>query len=231
MSYVAVAIGGSALLGAATSSSDRKAAKSAQKAQIEQNRIGRQFTEEQLGLSLGGMEQAYPLANQARNTGYNLGIDMSDQGYRGATDMTNAGMQQYQNAIMGLPVDYSQLQAPAFNYTDLNTAFNQEAQAPTRQAGELDNRIIPGQTSNSDLIRMYGGDDQEWIDSQTVDYRDNAYDWSQFKSADEALASLDPSGLTPENYRKFSNLYRNMFLPQGSQDGTWAQLGKSLAAR
>lgn len=231
MSLMAAAIGGSALIGAAAANSDRKAAAKAQKAQIEQNRIGRKFTEEQLALSLGSMQQAYPLANQARNTGYNLATGMSDQGYRGATDMTNAGMQQYQNAIMGLPVDYSQLEAPAFNYTDLNTAFNQEAQAPTAQAGELDNRIIPGQTSNSDLIRMYGGDDQDWINSQTVDYRDNAYDWSKFTSADEAIASLDRNSLTPENYRKFSNVYRNMFLPKGSQDGTWAQFGKSLAAR
>ena len=102
MGYVAAAIGGAAFLGAAMSRKDAKAAKSAQKAQMEQNRIGREFTEKQLGLSLAGMEQAYPLGNEARNTGYNLGVDMSDQGYRGATDMTNAGMQQYQNAIMGL---------------------------------------------------------------------------------------------------------------------------------
>lgn len=231
MGYVAAAIGGSAFLGAAMSRKDAKAAKSAQKAQMEQNRIGREFTEKQLGLSLAGMEQAYPLGNEARNTGYNLGVDMSDQGYRGATDMTNAGMQQYQNAIMGLPVDYSQLQAPTFNYTDLNTAFNQEAQAPTVADGGLRSDLTPGVTTNADLLRA-SGEDPEWINSWLNDPNANDTGWSQFKNADEAIASLsrDPQKLAPSNYTKISNLYRKIYPSEGSKSGgTWADLGRSLA--
>ena len=232
MSWVAVAIGGSAVLGAAMSSKDAKAAKSAQKAQIEQNRIGRQFTKEQLGLSIAGMEQAYPLGNQARNTGYNLGVDMSDQGYRGATDMTVAGMQQYRNAIMGLPVDYSQLQAPTFNYTDLTTAFDQEAQAPTVADGGLRSDLTPGLTTNADLLRL-SGEDPEWINSWIGDPTANDTSWSEFENLDEALASLsrDPQKLAPSNYTKISNLYRKIYPSQGGESGgTWADLGRSLTA-
>lgn len=230
--WTAGAIAGTAVLGAAMSSKDAKAAKSAQKAQIEQNRIGRQFTEEQLGLSIAGMEQAYPLGNEARNTGYNLGVDMSDQGYRGATDMTTAGMQQYQNAIMGLPVDYSQLQAPTFNYTDLTTAFDQEAQAPTVAGGGLRSDLTPGVTTNADLLRA-SGEDPEWINSWSGDPTANDTSWSQFKNADEAIASLsrDPKVLGPDNYTKISNLYRKIYPSEGSKSGgTWADLGSSLAS-
>ena len=229
-------IGGTALLGGLSANSDRKAAAKAQKAQIEQNRIGREFTKDQLALSLGAMEQAYPLANQARNTGYNLATDMADQGYRGATDMTNAGMQQYSNAIMGLPVDYSQLQAPQFNYADLTTAFGQEAQAPTQAAnpGQRDARVIPGQTTNAQLLTMFAGDeDQDWLNSWMSGPSGQNTDWSSFNNADEAIASLstDPKQLTPGNYKKISNMYRNMFAGKGSQDGTWAGLGRALVAQ
>jgi len=233
MSWVAVAIGGTAVLGAAMSSKDAKAAASAQRASIAQNEAGRAFTEQQLGLSLAGMEQAYPLGNAARNTGYNLGVEMSDQGYRGATDMTTAGMQQYQNAIMGLPVDYSQLQAPTFNYTDLTTAFDQEAQAPTvSEAGGLREGLTAGVTTNADLLRA-SGEDPEWINGWVNGMDEDSANWSQFKNADEAIASLsrDPEKLGPDNYTKLSNMFRNMFPAVGTESGgTWAGLGRSLAS-
>jgi hypothetical protein len=234
MGYVAAVVGGTALLGAVMSSKDAKAAASAQRASIAQNEAGRAFTEQQLGLSLAGMEQAYPLGNAARNTGYNLGVEMSDQGYRGATDMTTAGMQQYQNAIMGLPVDYSQLQAPTFNYTDLTTAFDQEAQAPTvtPSEGGLREGLTAGVTTNADLLRA-SGEDPEWINGWVNGMDEDSANWSQFKNADEAIASLsrDPEKLGPDNYTKLSNMFRNMFTAPGTESGgTWAGLGRSLAS-
>ena len=87
-------------------------------------------------------------------------------------------------------------------------------------------------TTNADLLRA-SGEDPEWINSWIGDPTANDTSWSQFKNADEAIASLsrDPQKLAPSNYTKISNLYRKIYPSQGGESGgTWADLGRSLTA-
>ena len=150
MSWVAAAVGGAAVLGAVSSNSQSKSAESAQKEQIAANERARAYNQQQLEKALAGMQNYYPVANQTRNAGYNAALGMIDQGYTGAGTVLNNSAQQYQNAIMGLPVDYSQLQAPQFNYPDMTTAFGQQQQNGGPR--ELQSGIKAGEVSNWDLM-------------------------------------------------------------------------------
>ena len=108
--------------------------KSQQKGQIAANKESQAFTKEMLGqargdaLGLGGAQEA----NQ--NMGFQSALDVYgqtipqqfdtfQQGNMGAQQALLAGMPQFHNAILGMPVDYSQFQPQQIQY---NTDFAQQ---------------------------------------------------------------------------------------------------------
>ena len=108
--------------------------KSAQKGQIAANKESQQFTRDMLAqargdaIGLGGAQEA----NQ--NMGFQSALDVYgqtipqqfstfQQGNMGAQQALLAGMPQFHNAILGMPVDYSQFQPQQIQY---NTDFAQQ---------------------------------------------------------------------------------------------------------
>ena len=108
--------------------------KSAQKGQIAANKESQQFTRDMLAqargdaIGLGGAQEA------TQNMGFQSALDVYgqtipqqfdtfQQGNMGAQQALLAGMPQFHNAILGMPVDYSQFQPQQIDY---NTDFAQQ---------------------------------------------------------------------------------------------------------
>lgn len=94
---------------------------SAQKETLKSNERRQQFIEDQTGLAIQDIAQLYPMGDQYRNDAYNKAMalignaaipqmDYFQQGNVGAQQMLINSMPQYQNALFGMPVDYSQFQ-------------------------------------------------------------------------------------------------------------------------
>lgn len=94
---------------------------SAQKEQIAANERTQEFIEQQAGIARGDALGLFPYGDQARNDSYNLALSMLgqaipeqmrvfQQGNVGAQLNMAAAMPQFQNAILGLPVNNSAIQ-------------------------------------------------------------------------------------------------------------------------
>ena len=100
---------------------------SQQKGQIAQNANAEQYIRQMGAQGRGDLMGMAPGAEANRNMGYQSALDVYgqtipqqldtfQQGNVGAQNMLLAGMPQFQNAIMGGPVDYSQFQPQTLNY-------------------------------------------------------------------------------------------------------------------
>lgn len=118
---------------------------SGQKNQRKENRRAQSYIEDQLGLSVGDVNQYYPVADQYRTDAYNQAMNLiGDGGYQqmdylrrgnvGAQDMLINSMPQYQNALFGMPVDYSQFQSVDLGMPD-RSAFNAQLAQPNTYPG------------------------------------------------------------------------------------------------
>jgi len=91
------------------------------------------------------------------------------------------------------------------------------ADNPTAYA--LRSSITPGETSNADLIRMFGGADAGKINSWLSNGSDleNQYNWSRASSPRELIDDLsrNQNELATSNYDWLSGVYNNMFTQQG----------------
>ena len=180
MSWVAVAVAGAAIVGGVVS-------KNASDNAIESQENAAQKASDQLNTSTGQAKQdlfnLFPAAQQNATQGYQGALDvfkqtapqqagMFQQGNVAAQNQLLAGMPQYQNAILGAPVDYSkfqttQLQQPNFDYLNQQLSYldpyaptpqpealpviggNQSAQVPTKQnVGALDYSRLLGGSGN-----------------------------------------------------------------------------------
>jgi hypothetical protein len=114
---------------------------SAQKEQIRANKRAQEFIEQQTGLAIQDIAQLYPMGEQFRNDAYNQAMGLMgasalpqmsyfQQGNVGAQNALIGAMPQYQNALFGNPVDYSQFQPVQFQMPS-PSAF--QAQLPQMQ--------------------------------------------------------------------------------------------------
>ena len=132
----AAAIGGSALLGAISS-------RNATKKSINATREAGQLASDQLSQATqqarGDLFRLFPAAQQNAQQGFQGALDVFNQalpqqaqtfqdGNVAAQNQLLAGMPQFQNAILGSPVDNSQLQATRLQQPNFNFA-NQQLQS------------------------------------------------------------------------------------------------------
>ncbi len=88
---------------------------------------------------------------------------------------------------------------------------------PTTYA--LRSYVKPGETSNADILRQYGGFDtgnmERWL-AENKQF-ENQYNWSRANNPEELINTLsrDPAELATSNYDFLSRIYNNMFIEQG----------------
>jgi hypothetical protein len=149
MSWVAAAVAGSAIVGGVVSSSN---AKKGVKAQEKQNEANEAFIREQAINARNDAEPLYDAAQQNRGIGTQAALDtfaqtipeqgrMLQDGNYQAQGQILAGLPQSNNALMGMPVDYSQLQAQKL---DPNYDWARQ-QVPQFVNPELRQRTNPGE--------------------------------------------------------------------------------------
>ena len=145
MSFVAAAVAGSAVVGAISS-------RNATKASVRASEQAGDKAAAQLAASTaqarGDLFKLFPAAQQNTQQGYQGALDVFNQalpqqanafqaGNVAAQNQLLAGMPQYQNAILGAPVDYSQFQAtqleqPNFDFANQQLEYT-DAYAPPQQ--------------------------------------------------------------------------------------------------
>jgi hypothetical protein len=226
-------IAGGALI-AGKMSSD--ASGDAVKAQEDQNKANEAFIREMRGQSRSDALTLQPVADQVRAQGYQSSIDM----LRGATpqqiDLTArgniagqeallAGFPQIQNAILGMPVDMSGLQA-----TDLRTPgmldWMQGAtvpQTPTDYSSLLGGggrlNFTPGETTNRGLIEeahrsgTISDSDYDWLIKLSMERPDVAgnINWGSAGASDQLISKLSTGGLTPGNQEIMTRLFQSIY--------------------
>jgi hypothetical protein len=148
MSFVAAAVVGGSVLGAVAS-------RNATNKSINASEAAGERASEQLNQSTAKAREdlfkLFPAAQQNTQQGYQGALDVFNQtlpqqsgvfqaGNVAAQNQLIAGMPQFQNAILGSPVDYSQFQATQLQQPDMNFANQQlqsidpfAAQAPQQQ--------------------------------------------------------------------------------------------------
>jgi hypothetical protein len=126
---------------------------SAQKAQTRANSAATELIAEQAKIARGDVMNLFPASDENRNMGFQAALDVMgqtipqqfsafQQGNVGGQQALLAGLPQMQNALLGLPVDYSALQPQAVNY---NTDFAQQ-QLPDFISSEV--ALTPDQPVN-----------------------------------------------------------------------------------
>lgn len=126
---------------------------SAQEGQIEQNAAARQYIEQMAGQGRADLMNFAPGAEANRNMGYQSALDVYgqtipqqldtfQQGNVGAQNMLLAGMPQFQNAIMGAPVDYSMFQPQQIGY---DAGYAQQQLPQFQTTADLLGGLNPGQ--------------------------------------------------------------------------------------
>jgi hypothetical protein len=124
------------------------------------------FIKEQAAKSRADVLPRFDAAQQNRDQGFQGALDVFgqtlpqqadvfQQGNMGAQQALMSGQQQFQNAIMGLPVDYGFMQPQALDY-NMDWAQQQLPQAQGTSTAIEDERmgnVLGGITSNADLFR------------------------------------------------------------------------------
>ena len=132
----------SSIFGGGTSSASEQSVENQQAA----NAAARQFIEQQSGRARSDVMNLFPQAQDARNQGYDNAfgmiaggipeqMNMFNQGNYGAQEQVANTLPQVSNALMGLPVDYSQFQPqqmqPDMSYMQQYMPTDQPTFAPT----------------------------------------------------------------------------------------------------
>jgi hypothetical protein len=153
MSFVAAAIAGTAVVGAVAS-------RNATKASIRASEQAGEKSSQQIAASTAqarnDLFKLFPAAQENSQRGYQGALDVFNQalpqqagvfqaGNVAAQNQLLAGMPQYQNAILGAPVDYSQFQAtqlqqPSFNFANQQLQYT-DPYAPPPQQQFQSNRV------------------------------------------------------------------------------------------
>lgn len=139
---VGAAIGGSAALGAYSASQDRKSAEKSVEKQTAQRDKSLEFIERMQNQARDDIFELYPSAQESRQAGIESGLDLYSQalptqmdafqqGNVGAQQALTQGNQQVQNAILGNPVDMSQMQPQRIDPQGIQGLMN--VQAPQTQ--------------------------------------------------------------------------------------------------
>jgi hypothetical protein len=153
MSFVAAAIAGTAVVGAVSS-------RNATKASIRASEQAGEKSSQQIAASTAqarnDLFKLFPAAQENAQRGYQGALDVFNQalpqqagvfqaGNVAAQNQLLAGMPQYQNAILGAPVDYSQFQAtqlqqPSFDFANQQLQYT-DPYAPPPQQQFQSNRV------------------------------------------------------------------------------------------
>ena len=86
----------------------------------------------------------------------------------------------------------------------------------TDQSGydyRLKSGITPGETTNAEILRLYGPDTQradKWLNPDESGWKTST-EWSYATNPQDLLNTLGQSNLAPHNQEYFEGLYRNMF--------------------
>ena len=157
MSWVAAAIAGAAVVGGAVSNN---ASKRATNAQTSANDAASRQLAASTAQAKGDLFKLFPAAQQNMQQGYQGALDVFKNtlpqqantfqaGNVAAQNQLLAGMPQYQNAILGAPVDYSQFQAtqlqqPNFDFSNQQLQYV-DPYAPAAAGPPLTNHPQYGQ--------------------------------------------------------------------------------------
>jgi hypothetical protein len=153
MSFVAAAIAGTAVVGAVAS---RNATKASVRASEQAGEKSSQQIAASTAQARNDLFKLFPAAQENAQRGYQGALDVFNQalpqqagvfqaGNVAAQNQLLAGMPQYQNAILGAPVDYSQFQAtqlqqPSFNFANQQLQYT-DPYAPPPQQQFQSNRV------------------------------------------------------------------------------------------
>jgi hypothetical protein len=176
MSFVAAAVAGSAVVGAISS---RNATKASVRASEQAGDKAAQQLAASTAQARGDLFKLFPAAQQNTQRGYQGALDVFKQalpqqaqqfqaGNVAAQNQLLAGMPQYQNAILGAPVDYSQFQAtqleqPSFDFANQQLEYT-DAYAPPQQqelygTGNVPNYSTVPDNYNGSLNRGFNYND------------------------------------------------------------------------
>ena len=235
MTWGAVIAGGVAVTGAYL---DSKSAKDAANSQEDQLAGNQAFIQRQADLSTDQANSLYTGAGESSRQGFQGALDVMGQympqqasvfqaGNVGAQGVQLAGLQQQNNAIMGLPVDYSQLQPQTLSYDD--SFMQQELPAsqnvedildPDRVANqEANNAFISGLQSDLDLFNAAGfgkidglsTEDQEFwrhVAASGVDYSGTGM--LGLDSTDRIMSNVTNSSFDDVNKRRLQRLLESV---------------------
>jgi hypothetical protein len=153
MSFVAAAIAGTAVVGAVAS---RNATKASVRASEQAGEKSSQQIAASTAQARNDLFKLFPAAQENAQRGYQGALDVFNQalpqqagvfqaGNVAAQNQLLAGMPQYQNAILGAPVDYSQFQAtqlqqPSFDFANQQLQYT-DPYAPPPQQQFQSNRV------------------------------------------------------------------------------------------
>lgn len=162
----------SVLVSAAAAKKQSDATKKAAQSQAGENQANRDYIERQTAEARADINRLYPQVQQYRQGGHQGALQalqgampeqarLLNQGATAAHSQLLAGMPQFQNAILGAPVDYSAFQQPAPMTPDfswLSGARLPELPAPAAPQGSqaqmpvgIDPRQLPGVFRDSRL--------------------------------------------------------------------------------
>lgn len=216
------------------------------KAQEEQNKKSSEYTQQQAALAQAAAQalygdSRYPLqmgyqgAADATSAALKSAIDVSGKGNLEAQKLLLAGMPQFQNAIMGLPVDYSALQPVSITPDDGSLAWLDNVEIGKRTGdhageglpditdpnkeqttGEISG-VTPGMSNRATVDQLFrnGLLTQQEYDIMQKTFRDdpevaNASTWSSAGSADQ-LINRDWSGVSPEYSATLQKVFSSIY--------------------
>lgn len=181
----AAAIGGAALLGAVSS---RNSTKSAVRAQEQAGDKASSQLKDATNQARGDLSKLFPAAQQNSQQGYQGALDVFKQalpqqantfqsGNVAAQNQLLAGLPQFQNAILGAPVDYSQFQAtqlqqPSFDFANQQLQFTDPYAKPAQQQFEANQVGFNQQAMNNIGGALVGQQNNQVPTDRSFNYND-----------------------------------------------------------
>jgi hypothetical protein len=181
----AAAIGGAALLGAVSS---RNSTKSAVRAQEQAGDKASRQLKDATNQARGDLSKLFPASQQNSQQGYQGALDVFKQalpqqantfqsGNVAAQNQLLAGLPQFQNAILGAPVDYSQFQAtqlqqPSFDFANQQLQFTDPYAKPAQQQFEANQVGFNQQAMNNIGGALVGQQNNQVPTDRSFNYND-----------------------------------------------------------
>lgn len=179
----ALATAGAGLFASAASSAINRPDDSAQNAQLAANERSQEYIQDQSAKAERSGEKLFDLAQQNLLTGnsasfnlqkdaFNPQLDAINQGNYNAQSQIAGGLPQIQNALLGLPIDYSAFQP---KQVTMDTSFLDNHQLTPKTQINPDSQEGMAMTTFNDILNRVGVNPVE-------------FDRGQFGSASQALA-------------------------------------------